>query len=139
MLLVTFGVVGLLLAGCSGGGSDAGSTLRDDTQLESGDPSAPELASTTLAAYRQGTVAPVFAAEDIGAFEEADFSIEASYIENSAAGLALVMGGDAEFSYASYWGVVDAINQGVDLVVVADMFGYPEGKLTLEVMPDSEI
>lgn len=139
--LAGFSIVGLLLAGCGNGDSNTadGETDQNAEAAAGGDPNEPEMSEAVYASYRQGTVTPAFAATEIGASEEFGLDIEPTWIENTSAGLALVLGGDAQFSYASYWGVVDAISQGVELAIVAENFRAPEGFITLEALPDSGI
>lgn len=126
----------LALAGCSGTSAGPG----DEKPLESsGDPSAAEQSSVSIATYRLGTVSPLLVSEDVEGVDRHGLEIEPDWVESSAAGMALVLGGDAQFAYSSFWGVVDAAVQGLDIVIVTEMMRFPPGQLTMEALPESGI
>lgn len=124
------------LAGCSGSSEGAGG---GSEELTTGDPGAPELSSVSVATYRQGSAAPMLVPEDVEGVDRFGLDISTEWVESSAAGTALVLGGDAQFAYSSFWGVVDATVQGLDLVIVTEMMRFPPGQLTLEALPGSGI
>ena len=128
-------VFALAITGCSaGGGGNA-----TGEELVAGDPSAPEQSSLTFAMYRQATAAPVFGAKESGAEKEFGVDLEAAWVESSSAGMNLLLGGDAQLAYSSYWGVVDAMVQNMDIAVVTSMFNFGPGVMTLETLPGSGI
>ncbi|MGP6169670.1 ABC transporter substrate-binding protein [Microbacterium sp. A204] len=127
--------LGLVVTGCSSGGGDTAT----DEGFVAGDPSAPEQTDLTFAMYRQATAAPVFGAKDSGAEKEFGITVDASWVESSSAGMNLLLGGDAQLTYSSYWGVVDAMVQGMDVAIVSTMFNFGPGVMTMETMPDSGI
>jgi len=133
-LAVTTVAVVIGLAGCSSSEAPAGETTAAEV-----DPRAPEQDTITIAGYRQGSIAPAFAAEKEGLLAEYGITQEMSYVESSAAGMAAILGGDADVAYSSFWGVIDAINQGLEVVIPNEAIRFDPGALTFEVLPDSGI
>jgi NitT/TauT family transport system substrate-binding protein len=127
-------VAGALLIALTGCSTPAPETSAPAADV---DPTAPEQSSITIAGYRQGSIAPTIAAGDL--LEGYGMSIEVSYVESSAAGMAALIGGDVVATYSSYWGVIDAVTQGIDLVIAAEAIRFNPGALTFEVLPDSGI
>lgn len=103
------------------------------------DPRSPEQDTITIAGYRQGSIAPAFAAEKDGLLDEYGVAFEMNYVESSAAGMAAILGGDADVAYSSFWGVIDAVNQGIEVVIPTEAIRFNPGALTFEVLPDSGI
>jgi len=135
--LVAASAAGILFAitGCS---SDSGGAAAGE-EFVAGDPTAAEQSDLTFAMYRQATAAPVFGAKEAGAEDTFGVAVEPSWVESSSAGMNLLLGGDAQLAYSSYWGVVDAMVQGMDVAIVETMFTFTPGIMTLESLPDSGV
>jgi len=101
-------------------------------------PNAPEQSQVTVASYIQSGV-PLIAATNnqVGASHGLD--VKMSNVDSSAAAVSLVVGGGAQFAYSSYWGVLDSISQGLDLVVVGEASTSAPEVTTVEVLPDSPV
>ncbi|MCS5722262.1 ABC transporter substrate-binding protein [Herbiconiux sp. CPCC 203407] len=127
------------LAACSSGGSsggDSGGSVADE--VAPGDPFAPETTDVSLTGIKgPGTIPLQTAADEFGA--EYGLTIEPYFVDNSGVAVTSVISGDAAAANTSYFGVIDAIQQGLDLVVIAE--GWASSPLTssLEALPSSGI
>jgi len=109
----------LALTACSGGGSDAGP--------EGGDQgSAQEL--TTLKVMTMGLTfdGALYGGIEQGFFEDEGLELELSVMANPPAGLAAAQSGQVDIAYAPTIPVLIAMDQGVELQVVAAANGLPE-------------
>lgn len=123
----------LALTACSGGSTDTGAAPES-----SGDPTSPEITDVTLTGIRgPGTIPLQLAADEYGA--EFGLTIEPSYVDNSGVAVTSVISGDAAAANTSYFGVIDAINQGLPLVVIAEGWASTPETGSLEALPDSGI
>lgn len=132
-------VTGLLLAGafaltaCSSG-SGGGTSTPEAT----GDPTAPEVTDITLTGIKgPGTIPLQLAADEYGS--EYGLTITPSFVDNSGIAVTSVISGDAAAANTSYFGVIDAINQGLPLVVIAEGWASTPETGSLEALPDSGI
>ncbi|GAA2243789.1 ABC transporter substrate-binding protein [Herbiconiux moechotypicola] len=131
------------LAACSGGSASPDSTTGSgsgsgDTGFVAGDPSAPEITEVALTGIKgPGTIPLQYAADETG--PEFGLTIEPFFVDNSGVAVTSVISGDAAAANTSYFGVIDAINQGLELVVIAE--GWASTPLTgsLEALPSSGI
>ena len=123
--------IGLTGCGASGDTEGAGNVAKS---FVAGDPQATEQSTLSFALYRQATAAPIFAGSD-----GFGLTVKPNWVESSAAGMALLLGGNADLTYSSFWGVVDAKKQGLDVVIVSEMFRFGPGVMTLESLPGSGI
>lgn len=132
-------VTGALLAGvlaltaCGSGSGDSGSAPE-----ATGDPNTPEVTDVTLTGIRgPGTIPLQLAADEYG--PEFGLTIEASFVDNSGVAVTSVISGDAAAANTSYFGVIDAINQGLPLVVIAEGWASTPETGSLEALPASGI
>ncbi|MGO2111859.1 MAG: ABC transporter substrate-binding protein [Pseudoclavibacter sp.] len=132
--LIAIGASALIaLTGCSGGGS--GSTA----DLEAGDPHAPELTEVSVAGILGPGPAAAWAAQESGIAAEYGLTIDPMWVDSSAVSTTAVVSGEAAASIASYFGVIDAINQGLALSVVAEAYASSPDAAMLIALPDSGI
>lgn len=130
---------GLLLAGAfaltaCASGSGGGTATPEAT----GDPSAPEVTDVTLTGIKgPGTIPLQLAADAYGS--EYGLTITPSFVDNSGIAVTSVISGDAAAANSSYFGVIDAINQGLPLVVIAEGWASTPETGSLEALPDSGI
>ncbi len=110
----------LALTACSGGGSDAGT--------ESGDQGA-EQELTTLKVMTMGLTfdGALYGGIEQGFFEEEGLELELSIMANPPAGLAAAQSGQVDIAYAPTIPVLIAMNEGIELQVVASANGLPPG------------
>jgi len=138
-LLFTTGLLAasLVLAGCSGGTEEPTSAPTDESTV---DPFAPEQTSVTTIGYRQTSAAPWFAAVDEGYPEEyglTEFTYE--FGENSPAILTSLVGGSGQFGSVSIPSVIDAVNQGIEIVIVGENFRDVPGNQVMVALESSGI
>jgi NitT/TauT family transport system substrate-binding protein len=124
------GLVGVLAA-C---GSDSDEDGAAD--LGGGDPSSPEVTDVSLAGIRAPGLIPL---EVAAHSTETALTISPYYVDNSGVAVTSVVSGDAAAVNTSYFGVIDAINQGLDLVVIAEGWASTPETGSLETLPDSGI
>ncbi|MET4639244.1 ABC transporter substrate-binding protein [Mycetocola sp. 2940] len=124
----------VLLTGC---GSGAGAEPDAAKELEGGDPSAPEVSEVKLAGIKGPGTIPLQVAADNGTIE--DLTISPFFVDNSGIAVTSVISGDAAAANTSYFGVIDAINEGLDLVVIAEGWASTPKTSSLEALPASGI
>ncbi|GLI26537.1 hypothetical protein ARHIZOSPH14_07790 [Agromyces rhizosphaerae] len=119
------------LTGCAGESTSA-------TPAEPGDPTAPELAEVQLTGIKgPGTIPLQMAADDTAAAY--GLAVEPYFVDNSGIAVTAVISGDAAAANTSYFGVIDAINQGLPLVVIAEGWASTPATGTLEALESSGI
>jgi len=118
VLLAATAAVGLtaLLTGCA-----AGAPAPTDAPGSSAaaDPRAPELTTIQVTGIKGPGLIPLIVAADEFS-EQYGLTIEFVPADNSGVAITQVVSGDVASANASYFGVIDAINQGLPLVVVAE-------------------
>jgi NitT/TauT family transport system substrate-binding protein len=134
-----FAVTGVLVAGVlalSACTSDSGTPA--STPEATGDPTTPEITDVTLTGIRgPGTIPLQLAADEYGS--EYGLTITPSFVDNSGIAVTSVISGDSAAANTSYFGVIDAINQGLPLVVIAEGWASTPETGSLEALPDSGI
>lgn len=108
--------IAALLAACSGSPAP---TATDAPAPVAADPFAPELSSITVTGVMgPGTIPVAVAAEQFAA----DYGLEIVWqpADNSGVATTQVVAGDVAAANSSYFGVIDAIAQGLPLVVIAE-------------------
>lgn len=123
----------VFLAGCSA--VDAGPAPAS-TPGAVGTPETPDL---TVSAYAISAAAPLYIGIDEGIFESYGLNVEPSQITTIADGAAALQSGDSQMYYTNLFGVVNAVNAGIDLRIVTEVIAASPVVQTLEVMPDSDI
>ncbi|MDR5698708.1 ABC transporter substrate-binding protein [Agromyces aerolatus] len=127
--------IAALLAGCSGGG---GSDSAAPIEAADVDPHAPEVTEVALAGIKgPGTIPLQVAADEYGS--EYGLTIEPYFVDNSGVAVTAVISGDAAAVNTSYFGAIDAINEGLDLIVIAEGWASTPGTGSLEALPSSGI
>jgi NitT/TauT family transport system substrate-binding protein len=125
------------LAACSGATGDAGAGA-DAAELTPGDPSAPEMTDISLTGIKSpGTIPLQLAADEYGAAY--GLTIEPYFVDNSGVAVTSAISGDAAAALTSYFGVIDAIEQGLDLVIIAEGWASTPGTGSLEALESSGI
>jgi len=135
-LLVGTAAVGMvaLLAACA----PPSAPVAEAPDAVAGDPFAAEITDVALTGIKgPGTIPLQLAADQFGA--DYDLTIEPFFVDNSAVAVTSVISGDAAAANTSYFGVIDAINQGLDLVVIAEGWASTPGTGSLEALPSSGI
>lgn len=122
----------LALCGCSSGGNTSG-------ELTTGDPHAPEVTNVSVSAVLGPATAAAWAAQETGIAAEYGLTIEPMWVDGNAVSITSVVSGEATASLASYFGVIDAINQGLPLTVVAEAYSSTPGAAVLVSLPESGI
>lgn len=113
------------LAACGGG----------DTADTSGDAQSGASGNTTVSVGTIGLAsdASLRIAEDQGYLEEAGISdLEVKTVANPPAAIAAVQSGDIDVAYTPSVPFFNALNQGIDLTVIAAADGYPENALEMD-------
>ena len=136
LLLPVVAIAALALTACSGGGStpSADSSGSSDAGA-SVDPTKPETTDVTASIFKATITAPLLTAED----NDYGLTLTPTYIESSPASVTALVGGSAQFAYTAYFGVIDAVNQGIKLRIVSEQAASAPGINTIEVLPDSKI
>lgn len=113
----------LSLAACGG------STTAESGQTQSGSAEG----TLTVGALGLASDASLRIAEDQGYLEDAGISgIEVKTVANPPAAIAAVQSGDIDVAYTPSVPFFNALNQGIDLTVVAAADGYPENALEMD-------
>lgn len=119
----------LALASCSSGEAPVSPADTDGS---------PEVTSVRLSGIQgPGTVPLRLAADPIAT--EYGLEIEPVFVDNSGVAVTSVISGDTASANTSYFGVIDAINQGLPLVVIAEGWASTPDTGSLETLPDSGI
>jgi ABC-type nitrate/sulfonate/bicarbonate transport system substrate-binding protein len=121
-----------LLTGC---GTAAATQPDAASELKAGDPTKPEVEEVSLAGIKGPGTIPLQVAAD-GA---SDLTITPFFVDNSGIAVTSVISGDAAAANTSYFGVIDAINEGLDLVVIAEGWASTPKTGSLETLPTSGI
>ncbi|HWK19241.1 MAG TPA: ABC transporter substrate-binding protein [Microbacteriaceae bacterium] len=112
--------VAALLTACAGGTAPAATTEPTTDGSAAVDPHAPELTSIKVTGIvgPGGTIPLILAADKFG--PEYGLEIEFVPADNSGVATTQVIAGDVAAANSSYFGVIDAIAQGLPLVVIAE-------------------
>lgn len=129
---VALGLVAILAACSAGGDSDTGAP----SELGGGDPSAPEVTEVSIAGIKGPGTIPLQVAADESV---TDLEITPFFVDNSGIAVTSVISGDTAAVNTSYFGVIDAINEGLELVVIAEGWASTPETGMLEALPDSGI
>ena len=135
-LLSLTAVAALVLTGC---GAPGAATESQAKPAQTGDPFSPEVATITGAQYRQTSASPFLAAMDSGIAAEHGLTLKYEWAESSPAMLTQVVSGNAQVGTSSLWGVVNAIQQGMDIRIVGEDYREVTDSLTVEALPNSGI
>lgn len=109
-----------LLAGCAGGSTPTPTTEPTQDAPVAVDPRSPEMANITVTGIMgPGAAIPLILAADQFS-SEYGLTIEFVPADNSGVATTQVVAGDVAAANSSYFGVIDAIAQGLPLVVVAE-------------------
>ena len=103
------------------------------------DPFDPEITDPTVLLWRQTSSVPFFIAEGEGILAEHGLDVICEYVENSPAAVAAIVGGTGDIGSSSLWAVVSAINEGMDLRIIGEVFRHVPGSMFLETLPGSGI
>lgn len=126
----------LFIAGCSATESGEGV---DATPLEPGTIGTSETSDLTVSLYALSAGAPIFLGVEEGIYESYDLNVEPSIFTTVAEGSAALQAGESQMYYTNLFGVVNAINAGIDLRIVTEVLAASPEVQVLAVMPDSEI
>jgi NitT/TauT family transport system substrate-binding protein len=131
------GAVALAISACSGGSpAPAESSGAAATGV---DPYSPEITELSMLSYRLGASAPLFIAQMDGIDAEYGFSMNIDFTDSAANALAAIVGGTNQIAAAAHLSTVNAINEGMELVILGEQFRYGPGMQTMETRPDSGI
>jgi NitT/TauT family transport system substrate-binding protein len=108
-------------------------------ELATGDASSAELADVRIAQILGPAGAALWAAQEAGVAEGHGISIEPVWVDNSQVALTSVVSGEVQAAAGSYFGTIDAINQGLPIAVVAEEYASAPGTGSLEALRDSGI
>ena len=136
--IAAIGIAALALTGCSPStttpeptaSQPAGSTV---------DPFAPEIADPSVLLWRQTSSAPYFVADAEGLLADYGLTPVTDYAENSPAALAAVVGGTGDIASSSLWAVMSAIQEGIELKVIGEVFRHVPDSMFMETLPGSGI
>lgn len=120
ILMATAAVgVAALLTACASGTPTPTTEPTQDAPTTAVDPHSPELASIKVTGIKGPGVVPLIVAADKFS-EQYGLTIEYVPADNSGVAITQVVSGDVASANASYFGVIDAIAQGLPLVVAAE-------------------
>lgn len=123
LLVSTVAAAALILAGCS---TPSPSETDGPAEGSTVDPHSPEQSSLTAVGYRQTSAAPWYAAIDAGYTEDFGLTdLEYQFGENSPAILTSIVGGSGQVGQVSLPSVIDAVSQGIDVVIVGEAYREP--------------
>ena len=83
--------------------------------------------------------APFVAAQEEGFAKDQGLTLSYDWADGSAAAVAQLISGDTDVALSSYFGVIDAARQGIDVVVVGNISLNSPKTSSLETLPDSGI
>jgi len=124
------------LSACSGGNNSSGGSTTP--AASSADPHSPELSEIKVTGILSPGAIPVA----VAAAEYAPkYGLTIQFVPSDNSGIAVtqVVSGDAASANTSYFGVIDAINQGLPLEVIAEGWASKPGTAMLEALPSSGI
>lgn len=131
--------IAVALAACSSGGTPTEPSTAPETTAPVADPHTPELDSVKITGILGpgGTIPIELAAAEFA--PNYGLSIEFVPATDSATATSQVVSGEVAASNSSYFLVIDAINQGVPLVVIAEGWASTPGTGSLMALPSSGI
>lgn len=124
----------LALSACGGSTSRSAPVLPDGA-----DPHAPEVTEISALTFRAPIAAGIIQTSRGGADEEFGLNVTPQWIESSATAVSQIVAGDVQAAQSSYFGVIDAARQGIDVIIVSESYASNPGAASLESMPDSGI
>lgn len=80
----------------------------------------PEVAELTVGLLPLADVAPVFVAIEDGYFEDEGLTVDTQFVQGGAAAIPALVSGDLDFTFGNYVSSFLAIDQGIDLQLVAE-------------------
>lgn len=138
-LLAVIVAVGLLAAAC-GGSSGSGSKATTTKPASASGGGKLEKTDVTVATFLTGAAsADVFAAEELGYFKEAGLKVNFKNVGLPGNLMPVLSTGDADFAFSGYEVTLNAINGGIDLVMLREIARNTKGALQLFVSPKSGI
>jgi len=130
--------VAALLAGCSSGGGNTSGNGGAQTPATAADPHSPELSEVKITGIAGPGLVPLAVTMDKYASE---YGLKITFVpaDNSGVAVTQVVSGDVAAANTSYFGVIDAINQGLPLEVIAEGWASTPNTGSLEALPSSGI
>ncbi len=124
----------LALSACGGSASSPAPELPN-----SADPHAPEVTEISALTFRAPIAAAVIQTGKGGVGGEFGLNVTPKWIESSATAVSQIVSGDVQAAQSSYFGVIDAARQGIDVVIVSESYASSPGAASLEALPGSGI
>lgn len=134
-MIAAMGIAAIALAGCSPAAPEPDPATTE--AASSVDPFAPEIADPSVMLWRQTASVPFFVAENEGLTAEYGLTPTSEFIENSPAALAAVVGGTGDIASSSLWAVMSAIQEGIELKLIGEVFRHVPNSMFLETLPGS--
>lgn len=136
--IAALGIVALALTGCSPSTTTT-DPVATDPAAATVDPFAPEIADPSVLLWRQTSSAPYFVADADGLLSDYGLTPVTDYAENSPAALAAIVGGTGDIGSSSLWAVMSAIQEGIELKVIGEVFRHVPNSMFMETLPGSGI
>lgn len=125
--VVSTAVLALVIAACGGGESPSAAA-----------PSGPpERSDITVGVLPIVDVAPVYMAQESGAFEDESLNVTTEVMQGGAAAIPALQGGDLDIAFGAWPSFLIANQQGIELLAVADGVAAVEGFTQFLALPDS--
>lgn len=127
----------LALSGCAGDSQDPST---DDTSTPNTEASfVPEVNPLEVIQLRGTAAVPVTYAAYYGPAESQGLDLSITWVESAAVSVSAVISGSVPIGQTSYATLIDAVNQGIDLVIISEAHSLLPGNLLLQTLPDSGI
>jgi NitT/TauT family transport system substrate-binding protein len=128
--LLLVAAIGLLAAGCSGGGSD---------NQSSGSSGGPETSTITIGSLPVVDAAPAYIADKAGYFKQEGLTVKFQQAQGGAALVPALVSGGIQVAFSNWVSLFLAKSNGIDLTVIADGDRAKPGFSGVFVMPNSPI
>lgn len=136
-LAASASIAALILVGCSSNEPETGGESGDASTADG--TGTPEVSDLTVSMYALSAGAPIFMGIEEGLFEERGLSVEPSIFTTIAEGAAALQAGESQMYYTNLFGVVNAVNSGIELRIVTEALAASPEVQVMVVLPDSPI
>jgi len=126
--VVSTAILALVIAACGGGESPSAPAATAGP---------PERSDITVGVLPIVDVAPVYMAQESGAFQDESLNVTTEVMQGGAAAIPALQGGDLDIAFGAWPSFLIANQQGIELLAVADGVAAVEGFTQFLALPDS--
>lgn len=129
----------LALTACAGNTPAPAPTDAAPTAAAGIDPMAPEQSSINVVQFQMPTAAVLFAGKEAGFLADYGLTVENSWGQSSPAIMSIILGPGGQIGTVSSAVTIDSANQGLDVVIIGEMFREVPESQVLVTLPGSDV